>query len=110
LQACKNKVTHTPESLTICLDDLMDVVGVVPNKVVEGYVSRCCRYSGFVGDLVHGTPKACIRRLALTRVTDVLCVEAMRSQKTETDFAFRQLQASLADFDPLRPDPAVGAH
>jgi len=54
-------------------------------------------------------PNACFRRLALTRVADVLCVEAMRSQMTETDFAFRQLQTSLADFDPLRPDPAVGA-
>jgi len=95
--------------LAVSVDDLADVVRIVLDEVVEGHVARRCRNRRFVHDLVHGMPNACLRRLVLTRVTNVLCVEAMRSQMTETDFAFCQLQASLADFDLLRPDPAVGA-
>ena len=94
--------------MTICLDDLTNICGVVLDELVKDMSPDD------VGIDVSLTTSstACrtrFRRLALTRVTDVLCVEAMRSQMAETDFAFRQLQASLADFDPLLPDPAVGA-
>jgi len=95
--------------LAVSVDDLANICGVVLDELVEGHVARRCRNGRFVHDLLHGTPNPCFRHLATTRVTDVLCVEAMRSQMTETDFAFRQLQVSLADFDLLRPDPAVGA-
>jgi len=95
--------------LAVSVDDLADVVRVVLDELVEGHVVRRCRNGRFVHDLVLGMPNACLLRLALTRVTNVLCVKAMRSQMTETDFAFCQLQASLADFDPLRTDPAVDA-
>ena len=51
---------------------------------------------------------ACLRHLAMTRVTDVLSVEAMWGQMTETVLAFGKLQAALTHFDPLRSGSADG--
>ena len=95
--------------MAVSVDDLANVVRIVLDEVLEGHVSRCCWNGRFVHDLLHGTPNTCLRHLAITRVTDARCVKAMRSQVTEADFTFCQPQASLADFGPLRPDPAVGA-
>jgi len=95
--------------LAVSVDNLANTCGVVLDKLVEGHVARRCWNRRFVHDLVHGMAYACLRHIAMTRVTVVLCVEAMWGQMTETVLAFGKLQAALAHFDPLRSGSAVGA-
>ena len=95
--------------MAVSVDYLANICGVVLDELVEGHVARRCWNRRFVHDFVHGMANACLRHLAMTRVTDVLCVEAMWGQMTETVLAFGKLQAALAHFDPLRSGFAVVA-